>query len=383
MQVLHRKITGFLFLTLLALIIMITACEQQEIIGANTLTEDDKTILNFLATQGMHAHDISFEDDYVLYEEDAGWDKSFLLEAARGEIQDKTPFDPNPAVTEDLEEETGSRQQGIQVLFRGNAVQSHIVNNIKFFIDPSLAADCGSAWRTATLDAVEEWNDILDSRVNLTRVFSSGSADIIIGSDRAAIMPASHTNIGSIGRGDFSASGRPGRWISINDTADNWSAKKKTMMHEIGHNLGYRHTGTNDGQHIHTTATNPSQSIMHQGSGVPAVFTTDDKRAIRMYYPSSLNAPSISVRRIGSGRVQVTYTNPNNSTKPYFWIRGYRFNNAGNVIGTRTIRAEVNGSGRQTFDWSALGIGNNRFEVRGINLRRDIFSPASLRVSAN
>lgn len=375
MRFLKLKSFVFVLVTIFTISLVITACEQQEMAEVQTVSSEEQEILDFLESQDIHEHDIHFLEDYVLYQEDAGWDKEYLLQAARGEILEEVT-DPDPEA-----EALQSRQRGIPIIVRNDAVRQNRVNSITFFIHSSVQNDCGIAWVNATRDAVVKWNNVSNSRVQLTEVFSSGPADIIIGSDDSSIMPASHRNIGGLARGDFSQNGRVGEWIAINDAFDGWMHKEKTMMHEFGHNLGYRHTGSTDGEHIHTTATTPTESVMYQSStSVVNVFTSEDRKAIRMYYPQDLDQPQlISATRVGAGAVRINYRNNSNTNKPYFWVRVYRYNNWGILLGTFNVRARTSATGFHSFVLNGLGTANSRFALRGFNLRRDVNSPITPR----
>ena len=147
------------------------------------------------------------------------------------------------------------------------------------------------------------------------------------------------------------------------------------MMHELGHCLGYRHTGTSDGQHIHGTPTTQTNSIMNPGSsGISNTFQSGDRRAARMYYPSDYTTPvMLSVTRQSAGTVRISYRNNNFISRPYYWIRVYKYNSIGILISyTDTPSLTTLSNNTHTFTWSGHTAGRTyKFAVKGFNFRKD------------
>ncbi len=368
-------------LMLLVVLISYTSCKNDAV--SDGPNPEDQEILNYLAQEGFNIDEVKILDDFVDYEEDAGWDKADLLRTIRGENPEEfIPVDPDDLSIVALDSE--ERQQGIRESNRTDAITKGRVDGLKYFIRPSVQSDCGTAWVNAIDDAADEWNALSNCRVSLTKASSQFGADIVWGSDLDSGLISSHQNLSAIAKAGFPSSGKAWKWISINDNQDAWGSKLKTAMHEFGHCLGYRHTGTSDGQFIHGTPTTESGSIMLQGSNTSPSFQTGDRRAARVYYPESYTTPnSVSVTRASAGTVRITYRNSNFISRPYYWIRVYKYNSLGIYVSHVDIQSRTsNSTGFHTFTWSGHTSGRNyKFAVRGYNFRKDINSSRTSKFS--
>ncbi len=366
-------------------VLLLASCrEENAVVETTSLNPDEQEIIDYLAANDYNIDEVEFLDDFVVYEEDAGWDKAGLLETIRGENIEIIPIDPDDPSIVPLEGE--ERQQGIRESDRTDAVTKGRVDGLKFYIRSSVQSHCGTAWVTAFRNAATQWNNLSNCRVQLTEAGSQFSADIVIGSDLDSGMPTSHQSLptNTIARAGFPSSGKAWKWISVNDNQDSWGSKLKTAMHEYGHCIGYRHTGTSDGQRIHGTPASESSSIMNQGSNTSPSFQTGDRRAARVYYPGSYTTPnSISVSRASAGTVRITYRNSNFISRPYYWIRVYKYNSLGIYVSHRDFQSQTsNTTGFHTLTWGGHTSGRNyKFAVRGYNFRRDINSSRSSKFS--
>ncbi len=96
-------------------------------------------------------------------------------------------------------------------------------------------------WTDATKNAITIWNSVPDSGLRFTEALNIEDADILIFSDFGLLAD------GTLGQGRFPSDGNAGRTILINLDYNNnesldYDIRFDTMVHELGHNIGYRHT---------------------------------------------------------------------------------------------------------------------------------------------
>jgi hypothetical protein len=143
-----------------------------------------------------------------------------------------------------------------------------------------------SQWRGEAEQAVRDWNGIEGARVDLTLV-SSGQADITIkGQD---------LGLATYGLGEYPTNGNPGSQVIINRLNAPDYRRRTTIVHEIGHCLGLRHTDldsyeTERGNHIAGTPRKDRNSVMNSGSASIHYqpwrgFSAFDEIAFQNLYP--------------------------------------------------------------------------------------------------
>jgi hypothetical protein len=124
----------------------------------------------------------------------------------------------------------------------------HLTNlKIDVYIDPSMPTSGVDNWRTAINLAINDWNSISNFGAHFVLTSYPSSADITITSDNGALA----NNV--VADALFpSNTGRPGNRIRVN--LNNFSGlsesqRRRNMVHELGHCIGFRHTNweTNDG----------------------------------------------------------------------------------------------------------------------------------------
>lgn len=120
------------------------------------------------------------------------------------------------------------------------ANQYHTNNLVSPANVASIVIDTGgldSDWQTALVDAIAEWNAI---STGSTISISTGTA----GADIIATTIAIGSSCSTVARADFPSNNNVGSYIQANSHCNSLgaSALKKTMAHEIGHTLGFRHT---------------------------------------------------------------------------------------------------------------------------------------------
>lgn len=187
-------------------------------------------------------------------------------------------------------------------------VRRSYISDIKIQISSDL--NNTSDWRNAILAVMQSYNEI-GSGINMHEV--SSNPDITI----------SYGPINAWGQGEFpTADNKPGRTIKIsnsNPNANNLSLQQKIFLiaHEIGHNLGFRHTdyltayppykaeGTGEygAHHIPDTPTGAANnqdpnSVFNSGNFYGRVipwngFSNFDIMALRWLYPAPLPSPPI------------------------------------------------------------------------------------------
>ncbi len=368
-----------IFFSFSILLLLFSSCSPENMATeTESLQPEEQEILHYLATNDYNVDAVEFLENFVLYEGDTGWDKTALLATIRGEYAESEVIDPDDPTIIALEGE--ERQRGIQESNRLDAVLRSEVIDLTFYLRPSLLQHCGADWVTAFQNAAKEWNAISTCLIFFSETTSSFDADIIIGSDIDFGMPSSHRFISGIARAGFPSNGIAWQWISVKASSYTYDSKLKTAMHELGHCIGYRHTGTSDGRQIHGTPYSESGSIMNAGANTNPSFQQGDLRAARMYYADRYDEPTnINVRRSSAGIVKITYRNPKYVSRPYYWIRVYRYSASGAYQGYRDFQSRTtNSSGYHTLYWAGHIPGNAyKYAIRGYNFRRDIFSPRS------
>lgn len=131
-------------------------------------------------------------------------------------------------------------------------------------------------WNTSVDQAIADWNNA-GSCLNLLRVGTMAEADITIISFYDPINPLVLGNGVNeaetiFGWSEDPSNGAPGEWIWINvnysnpdGTLPDSNAKRNILGHEIGHNLGFRHSDTFNLDNIINNNFVPANSIMHSG----------------------------------------------------------------------------------------------------------------------
>lgn len=325
----------------------------------------DDQVIEFLVDNGYHEEGIFIDDNFVNYD-DAGWFKDDLIKTMNGD------HDVEEEPDEDVLE---LRQRGIPSYLRNDAVSKNNVRDIKYYVSSSINEVNGD-WYKGIREAKDHINGIANCMVRFSSTYSKSQADIYIGSDNESNMPSSHQNISSDGKAGFPSGGKVFGYISINDNYSR-TGIKGTMVHEMLHCLGMRHTGSGDGEHIEGTSHNESRSVMNT-HGLWATMSPGDKKALRMYYPTNLSTPHInSVSPSYPNGISINGKNWDKNNKPYFWIKIYYYRSNGSYIKSEYVKCNANNDGNFTVKASYIPGDAHQVAIKGYNLRRDIYSGKS------
>lgn len=145
-------------------------------------------------------------------------------------------------------------------------------------------------WRDAAREALTHWSGISWSYV---RMVEGGT-----GSD-IRVIPNCNLGSGVAGRATWPSGGNPGPQIEVNPCfSASQSARVRTMVHELGHTIGFRHSNwSQNGEsadpigavHVPNTPTsgNDNGSVMNGGSAGSAWagFSFHDAAAAKNVYP--------------------------------------------------------------------------------------------------
>lgn len=157
-------------------------------------------------------------------------------------------------------------------------VSDAYVYNIKYFLEASTPNE----WRSSITQAITEWNNVGGSKVRLSEVSVSSQANIRINSMYDAANWVARAELPY-------PDGSPGHVLTINTRFNTMSASEKlfTMVHEMGHNIGFLHTNQTDGALIPGTPETDPNSVMNSFVLPWNGFTNYDRIALRQLYPSA------------------------------------------------------------------------------------------------
>jgi hypothetical protein len=220
-----------------------------------TPTESLDPLIEYLESTGFDRKDIVFKDGTFIIEDD--------ILISKEEVQKY------------MNSGTSLPDQRTEH-YRGYLVSNTYVTNIKYYIESSVPA----AWKTAIRGAITQWNAINGTKLYLTEVTSSSSANtrINIGYENANWVARAYLP---------SSNGRPGHTMTINTKYNNLNSGYKlfTIVHEMGHTFGLYHTDQTQGTFIQGTPTTDANSVMNSYILPWNGFTAGDQRAVQIMYP--------------------------------------------------------------------------------------------------
>jgi hypothetical protein len=247
-----------MFLPLLLLLtICFAACKK----SAEGPGETPQTEYDNAAKVRAYIRDLGFPDNAVV--ENA---KEFIAE---GDI----------VFPKDMEVPSGKPRT--EQYYTGSLVSATNVTNIRLRIDASM-----TSMTSEINSAISQWNAISGCSINWT-VTTGSSYDVII--------VDSNLGSGVCGSGTFPSGGRAGGTIRINKAyiaGNSFAQRARTICHEMGHNVSFRHTnwssiGESSATAVPGVGGTDASSLMNGGqcgSGA-TVLSTKDKQAAQVLYP--------------------------------------------------------------------------------------------------
>ncbi|MBW8684815.1 M57 family metalloprotease [Chitinophaga rhizophila] len=165
--------------------------------------------------------------------------------------------------------------------YTGSLVSASNVTNIRLKIDASM-----TSMTSEINSAIAQWNSLANCSINWT---------IATGSSYDVIIVNSNLGNGVCGSGTFPSGGRAGGTIRINKAyiaGNSFAQRARTICHEMGHNVSFRHTnwsaiGESGGIAVPGVGGTDASSLMNGGqcgSGA-TVLSTKDKQAAQALYP--------------------------------------------------------------------------------------------------
>lgn len=264
-SVIKRALVSFFFIVLAFM--TFTNCQKKD----KNLFTDEENGYTYLLNQGYDTTGVVDLGDYYLVEGDILIKKSSLSTMPRQAYHSNS-----------------------------NLVALANQQNITVKIDGSVPSDGGSFdWRDEIEEAISVYNYVYGTNISM-QLITSGTADITI--EANATLPSS-----TLAAAGPPSGGQPFDKVIIN-TAYTWHSpvlsgqKLFTIIHELGHCIGFRHTNWNGlGESAPNrigvspnSGTNPDPSSVMNGGNTTnswSGFSTWDKYAIKRLYP----LPPISV----------------------------------------------------------------------------------------
>jgi len=165
---------------------------------------------------------------------------------------------------------------------------SYLVTSTPKIIKLNVHSSVPQSWRWAIVAALVEWNE-LDGKFKFEGMNSNNLVDGAINFRMHDLLPDD-----VVARGTYPTSnGKPGNLIEINSHHNYMVHSQKifAIIHEIGHNIGLRHTDDGLGTLITNVSNSCKNNADHNSVMQPYVdlwddFTTCDKEAYEALYPN-------------------------------------------------------------------------------------------------
>lgn len=253
------------YLFLFVLSIMLNSCEKEiHLQNPNLVHHINMEDINTILQLGFDTAEIKQTDTYYIVEEDIALVKDKLKEY----------FD-NKVITK-------------QAYSTYGLINPEKTLEIKVKISDSFSnSGLDKEWRDAINRAIQIWSST-ESSIRITLVNTS-DYDILIGKYYNTLSSK------VIAHGEFPRNGKPGSMIEINYSFNKTlssSEKTFTMVHEFGHNLGFRHTDwrtkeiiESPAYHINGTPEVDPNSVMNSTVADWKGFSNYDIIAIKKLYP--------------------------------------------------------------------------------------------------
>jgi hypothetical protein len=265
------KMHGHRFVPM-AVILLLTACHVEVNPDPAKSFQDGSQVLQYIKDLGFAEKDIVEHDDYYEVE---------------GDIMFSKNGNPNARVP-------NNGRTGQAYVTSGLVGYSEIVD-VTVTVHSSIPSSGVDDWRTEVEQAVNDWNSIGNTRVNLVYT-TNATADILVRDDAVGDPLGNNT----IAQAEFPSSGAAGFQIRINlDFLSNMTVstgqKRYNMVHELGHCIGFRHTNwtqfspdnTIPANHLPGTPCLDANSVMNSGTALNswAGFSDYDVVGCQVLYP--------------------------------------------------------------------------------------------------
>jgi hypothetical protein len=164
--------------------------------------------------------------------------------------------------------------------YTGSLVSAANVANIRLRIDASM-----TSMTSEINSAIAQWNAVANCNINWV-ISTSGTYDVLI--------VDSNLGSGVCGSGTFPSGGRAGGTIRINKNyiaGNSFAQRARTICHEMGHNVSFRHTnwssiGESSATAVPGVGGTDAASLMNGGqcgSGATTLSTKDQQAAAALY----------------------------------------------------------------------------------------------------
>lgn len=239
----------------LAICFLFSSCapDEENVAPKEEIASD---LIQFLENSGFDKKDIVLKDGIFIIDED--------ILISKEEVEAYVAL-------------RNTQDNGRDQHYRGTyLVSDTYVTNIKFYIDPSVP----SSWATAVRGAISQWNNVNGTKLFMSEVSSSGSANTVINTGYSTQNWVARAYLPSSSR-------RPGHMMTINTRYNNLNSAYKlfTIVHEMGHIFGLYHTNQTQGIFINGTPSSDPNSVMNSFILPWNGFTNADVRAVQIIYP--------------------------------------------------------------------------------------------------
>lgn len=217
-------------------------------------TEQAQKVYSYIIGLGFFAHTIVEHPDEFIVEEDIIFPKNMKL--------------PDGKVT-------------TEQYYTGSLVSAGNVTNLRLKIDASM-----TSMTSEINSAITQWNSVSGCTIHWT-ITTGTTYDVLI----------TNYNLGNgiCGQGTFPSGGLVGNLIRINKTyiaGNSFAQRARTICHEMGHNVSFRHTnwsaiGEPTATPVPGVGGTDASSIMNGGqcgSGATVLSTKDKQAAAALYH---------------------------------------------------------------------------------------------------
>lgn len=261
-----------LSLTMLICVVLVFSCESPDVAPSSPVATTNE-VLEYIASLGFTADQIEDRGEHYIVDGDIVFAKNMAVPA----------------------HEHGNRAGRTKQRF-AQAVNITRQSNIRVFIDPSMT------WIAEVNAAIAHWNEVLSTNIRFV-VVSGAPYDIIIRNQ--------HIGGNACGQAPTpSAGGAPGSFVNIDqvfmdmNVGNNFLQRRRTIIHEFGHTIGFLHTNQTNGDQIPETPSTDAASLMNANQcGIGAtVLSAHDRNATVFMYP----VPAQELYMVRSGTIFTT-----------------------------------------------------------------------------